>query len=160
MRNETVPSMGLGPVFAYEWIISSRRWQSYALRSLFVAALLACLFVIAWNRPELMRAESRSDLAQLAETFYVGLVGTQLTLVLIAAPAATAGAICLDRARGTMTHLLVTDLTDREIVLGKLAARLVPVIGLVGCSLGVMALMTLCLVASTLMRCSGRSLSP
>ena len=73
----------------------------------------------------------------------MAVIGTQLTLVLLAAPAATAGAICLDRARGTLTHLLVTDLSDAEIVLGKLAARLVPVLGLVVCSLPVMALLTL-----------------
>ena len=66
-----------------------------------------------------------------------------MTLVLLAAPAATAGAICLDRARGTLAHLMVTDLSDGEIVLGKLAARLVPVLGLVGCALPVMAILTL-----------------
>ena len=44
--------------------------------------------------------------------------------MMLAAPAATAGAICVDRARGTLTHMLATDLSDPEIVLGKLAARL------------------------------------
>ncbi len=61
-------------------------------------------------------------------------------MVMLAAPAATAGAICLDKARGTLLHTLVTDLSDAEIVLGKLAARLVPVLGLVACSLPVLAL--------------------
>ena len=73
----------------------------------------------------------------------MAVIGTQLTLVLLAAPAATAGAICLDRSRGTLTHLLVTDLTDREIVLGKLAARLTPVLVLVAATLPVMELLTL-----------------
>ena len=63
-------------------------------------------------------------------------------MVMLAAPAATAGAICLDKARGTLLHVLVTDLSDAEIVLGKLAARLVPVLGLVACSLPVLALGT------------------
>ena len=62
-------------------------------------------------------------MAEVGERLFVAVVGTQLTLVLLAAPAATAGAICLDRSRGTLTHLLVTDLSDREIVLGKLAAQ-------------------------------------
>jgi hypothetical protein len=39
--------------------------------------------------------------------------------------------------------VLVTDLSDAEIVLGKLAARLVPVVGLIGCTLPVTALGTL-----------------
>ena len=56
-------------------------------------------------------------------------MGVELTLVMLAAPAATAGAICVDRARGTLAHMLATDLSDPEIVLGKLAARLLPVLG-------------------------------
>jgi ABC-type transport system involved in multi-copper enzyme maturation permease subunit len=135
--------LGLGPVFAYEWIISSRRWQAYALRSLFVLMLLAALVVI-WSSSVSPRGPvSFRQLAELGETFYLGVIGTQLTLVLLAAPAATAGAICLDRASGAMTHLLVTDLSDSEIVLGKLAARLVPVLGLVACAAPLMAIMTL-----------------
>jgi ABC-type transport system involved in multi-copper enzyme maturation permease subunit len=133
----------LGPVFAYEWITASRRWQGYALRSLFVACLLAALMSIWWGRPELRDTSTFQLLAALGQQFYIATIGTQLTLVMLAAPAATAGAICLDRSRGTLMHVLMTDLTDREIVLGKLAARLVPVLGLVGCTLPVMALLAL-----------------
>ncbi len=39
--------------------------------------------------------------------------------------------------------MLATDLSDVEIVLGKLAARLMPVLGLIACSLPVLALSTL-----------------
>ena len=41
--------IGLGPVFVYEWITSSRRWQLYAQRSLFVSALLLALVSIWLN---------------------------------------------------------------------------------------------------------------
>ncbi len=71
------------------------------------------------------------------------LIGVELALVMLAAPAATAGAICLDRARGTLAHMLMTDLSDPEIVLGKLAARLLPVLGLVACTWPVMAISSL-----------------
>jgi ABC-type transport system involved in multi-copper enzyme maturation permease subunit len=75
--------------------------------------------------------------------FYHALAATQLALALLAAPAATAGAFYFDRARGTLTHLLVTDLTAAEIVLGKLAARLIPVVGMVVCGLPFLAFGTL-----------------
>jgi ABC-type transport system involved in multi-copper enzyme maturation permease subunit len=42
-----------------------------------------------------------------------------------------------------LLHVLVTDLSDTEIVLGKLAARLVPVLGMIASSLPVLALLTL-----------------
>ena len=60
--------------------------------------------------------------------------------MLVIAPAATAATICVDRACGTLTHMLVTDLTNAEIVLGKLAARLAPVLALVVATVPVLAL--------------------
>jgi ABC-type transport system involved in multi-copper enzyme maturation permease subunit len=144
IRNARGP--GPGPVFVYEWIISARRWQGYALRSLFVLGLLAALLVIGMSRGTariIVAPAALRGLAELGEWFFTAVVGTQLTLVLLAAPTATAGAICLDRSRGTLTHLLVTDLTDGEIVLGKLAARLAPILTLVAATLPVMELLSL-----------------
>ncbi len=82
-------------------------------------------------------------MATLGAWSYLAVTGMQLSLVFLAAPAATAGAVCLDRARGTLTHMLVTDLSNSEIVLGKLAARLIPVFGLVACTLPLMEILTL-----------------
>ncbi len=135
---------GLGPVFAYEWLTTSRRWQIYAARSLFVGLLLVALSLVWWSQvvdqrqPLTIRA-----MATIGQQFFYAIIGTQLTLVLLAAPAATAGSVCLDKARGTLAHLLVTDLSNVEIVLGKLAARLIPVLGLVGCCLPILFLSTL-----------------
>ena len=38
------------PVFVYEWITSTRRWQAYALRSLFVLGLLVATIAIGVGR--------------------------------------------------------------------------------------------------------------
>src|SRR5207245_20372 len=64
----------------------------------------------------------------------------ELALVLLAGPAATAGAVCLDKAWGTLDHMLATELSDAEIVLGKLGVRLVPVLSWIACALPIMAL--------------------
>ena len=133
----------LGPVFSYEWLTGSRSPRVYATRVGFVLALLAVLVAVSWSERDSLTLATISDFADAGASFYLGLVGTQLTLVLLAAPAATAGAICLDRSRGTLTHLLVTDLSDPEIVLGKLAARLVPTLSLVLCALPVQFLASL-----------------
>ncbi len=134
---------GLGPVFIYECLANSRRWQTYALRSLGVAALLFSMWTIATSRSTPATGNSRRDYAVLGESYFYALIGVELALVMLAAPAATAGSICLDRARGTLAHMLMTDLSDPEIVLGKLAARLLPVLGLVACSWPVMAISSL-----------------
>jgi ABC-type transport system involved in multi-copper enzyme maturation permease subunit len=135
---------GPGPVFVYESIAASRRWQLYALRSLFVTSLLAALALI-WlftcaEEGKLVGSISLQDLAQGGQYIYYAISTTQLIVVLLVAPAATAGAISLDRARGNLTHALVTDLTDREVVLGKLAARLLPVFALVAATVPVLAI--------------------
>ena len=82
-------------------------------------------------------------LLRMAESVYLAAVGTQLALVLLAAPAVTAGSICLDRARGTLLHMLMTDLSNAEIVLGKLAARLIPVLSLLLCTIPMVMLLSL-----------------
>ena len=80
---------------------------------------------------------------ELGQGFFLAVVGTELSLVLLAAPAATAGAICQDRARGTLLHMLMTDLSAAEIVLGKLAARLTPVLAMICCTLPMLELLSL-----------------
>src|SRR5204863_2532553 len=106
----------------------------------FVGILLAGLTTV-WvsevaDRPPL----SIPAQVRVGQAFFQTIVAVQFALVLLAAPAATAGSVCLDKARGTLAHVLVTDLSDAEIVLGKLAARLVPVLGLVACSVPVLFL--------------------
>ncbi len=133
---------GLGPVFVYECLANSRRWQTYALRSAGVAALLFAMGTIATSRIRTMGNSAR-DYADLGQAYFIAMIGVELALVMLAAPAATAGAICVDRARGTLAHMLMTDLSDTEIVLGKLAARLLPVFGLVACTWPVMAICSL-----------------
>src|SRR5262245_49044704 len=134
---------GLGPVFAFEWLASTRRWQLYALRSCFVAMLLASLAVVWYAEVAERSLPTLRAKAEVGRKFSHAIIGTQLVLVLLAAPAATAGSICLDKSRGTLAHLLVTDLTSTEIVVGKLASRLVPTFGLIMCALPAMSLGTL-----------------
>ena len=134
---------GRGPVFAYEWLTASRRWHGYALRSLLVLLLLLGLSGV-WLRSHDGTGElSVQQLAAIGRGFYAVTTLILLGLIGLAAPAATAGAICVDKAQGNLTLLFSTDLTDAEIVLGKLAARLVPVLGLIACAAPVQALATL-----------------
>jgi ABC-type transport system involved in multi-copper enzyme maturation permease subunit len=138
---------GPGPVFVHESIAATRRWQHYASRSLFVTSLLAALafiwLFICAEEGNLVGSISLQGLAEGGEYIFYAISATQLVLVLLVAPAATAGAICLDRARGNLTHMLVTDLADSEVIPGKLAARLLPVLALVATTVPVLAISAL-----------------
>jgi ABC-type transport system involved in multi-copper enzyme maturation permease subunit len=111
----------------------------YAIRSLSILALLLAMASVAWTNWDLTRQPTFGAHAQLGEYYFYAIIGVELAIVMLASPAATAGAICTDRASGTLSHILITDLTDREIVLGKLGARLLPVLGIVACSWPVLA---------------------
>jgi ABC-type transport system involved in multi-copper enzyme maturation permease subunit len=134
---------GLGPVFANEWLTTSRRWQVYAGRAFFVGVLLVGLSSVFVSHLGGQTFSTIQAMAEVGRGFFRAIVFTQLSLVILAAPAATAGSICQDRSSGKLGQLLATDLSDAEIILGKLVARLVPVLGLVCCALPVLALCTL-----------------
>src|SRR5947208_2385157 len=99
--------IGPGPVFVFEWLVTSRKQTLYAVRGLFVAVLLAAL-TITWiesefRQPQLNKSHlSYRDYAKIGESFFYAVIGTQLALLLLAAPAAAAGAVCLDKQRGTL----------------------------------------------------------
>ena len=124
---------GLGPVFGNEWLTTSRRWQVYAGRALFVSALLVGLWSVWVSRVSGQQIPTIQLEAIVGQGFFMAIVFTQMTLILLIAPAATAGSICQDRSSGKLIQLLGTDLSDSEIVLGKLAARILPVLGLACC---------------------------
>lgn len=134
--------IGTGPVFIYESIRATRRWQLYAFRAMFVSTMLIGLLSAA-EESQRQPILYSWQLAEIGQRFFTMLALSQLALVMLAAPATTAGSICLDRARGSLTHLLVTDLTAAEIVLGKFAAQLAPTVALLLASLPVLFLSTL-----------------
>lgn len=120
-----------GPVFTIESLTTTRRWQLYASRAIFVAVMLAGLEVVWWAETTRRSSLSILVLSEVGHRTFQAFAAMQLMLVLLAAPAATAGAFCLDRSRGNLTQVLTTDLTAAEIVLGTLAARIMPVMGMV-----------------------------
>jgi ABC-type transport system involved in multi-copper enzyme maturation permease subunit len=135
--------LGLGPVFAYEWLRATRRWTMYAWRAGFVLVLLGGL-ALAWQvwLVESHRTASSTVQAQadLAKMFFGIIECVAVITVLLAAPAATAGVICQERARGALLDVLATDVSSAEVVLGKLAARLLPVLATIAAALPVLAI--------------------
>src|ERR1700722_4214863 len=96
--------LGPGPVFFWECVTASRRWQTYALRCAVIGILLVTLTIVWAFKGARDRAQIR-DLAEIGAAFFTALISTQMTLILLAAPAATAGAICIDKARGTLLFI-------------------------------------------------------
>ena len=106
----------LGPVFAYEWLTAVRCWQMYAGRSIRRPAPAGLTDPSGQGHshqgwPHLVPGTGgdRKDL-------FSGAVFIELVMLMLTPPAAAAGAICLDKARGTLLHALRLRPTDAEIV--------------------------------------------
>jgi hypothetical protein len=116
------------------------------VRAGFVGAILVGMMVV-WHSVNRQYRPGQTvplnTLASYGQSLFTTIVSIELTLVLLAAPAATAGAVCVDKARGTLDHMLATDLASAEIVLGKCGVRLAPVLGLIACVLPLSALSSL-----------------
>ncbi len=120
--------MEFGPVFEWEGRRVARQRWFYAARSMLVGVLLLGLGVVWWiaaSRFELSRA---NELAKLGEWFFKAVAVGQISMVLFAAPAVTAGAFCNQRVRGHLGLMLISGVTPAEIIFGTLCARLLTVL--------------------------------
>ncbi len=118
-----------GPVFYSELRKLSRQRRFYAVR--FVFGLLLLYFVVQtyaslrwmFSSPDAVEL-TVSETAMLGQRLFGTVFWLQSIAVLFLTPALLAGAIAEDRQRRVLDYLLASPLNAAEIVLGKVAARL------------------------------------
>jgi ABC-type transport system involved in multi-copper enzyme maturation permease subunit len=115
-----------GPVLYYEMVRAGRRGRIFLLRSAYALFIFLLLFWIwtSWGRAPTSRTAQIDELARLAEYFFVTFAIIQFGFVLLLTPGYVAGCIADDKERRTLEFLLATDLANREVIFGKLAARI------------------------------------
>jgi ABC-type transport system involved in multi-copper enzyme maturation permease subunit len=122
----------VGPVFFYDVVRTARRGQQIAHRCLYAGLLLLVLMGLYWlhypyhDLEALMRPVRLplEEVAWFGTYFFNAFMVLQFCVVLVVTPAYTATAIAEEKERRTLEFLLATDLSNREIVLGMLGARL------------------------------------
>jgi len=117
----------LGPIFVREWMTLPRRPRHYLLRSfylglLWVLALTAWQATVGWEQSATLGDTARFSLLLFRIFTYV-----QLTLLLFFAALSAASTISQEKDRRTFVLLLLTDLRNYEIVLGKLLGSLLQI---------------------------------
>ncbi len=108
-------------------------------------ASFACfLFILLWTAwQSFIGWEDVRELGVLARfggILYWLFAMLQLTLMLFFAPLFTAAAVSYEKDRRTLSLLLMTDLSDLEIVLGKLIAGLLNIFTILGASVGFLSI--------------------
>jgi ABC-type transport system involved in multi-copper enzyme maturation permease subunit len=113
----------LGPHFYYDIIrIARKGWPTW-LRVLYLLVLLVALTVMYQAQGNTVSYLRPADLAAYAHRYAYTLIVLQNILVLVLLPVYVASAIVEEKENRTLEPLFLTHLTDHEMVLGKLGAR-------------------------------------
>ncbi|HEX7376637.1 MAG TPA: ABC transporter permease subunit, partial [Pirellulales bacterium] len=132
-----------GPVFTRELVTAPRRARLYVARSAYVLALLV-LLTTAWQvLAGTQEVRNLGDLARFGATVFAILAPLQLAVTTFFAALAAASAVAAEKDRQTLTLLLLTHLSNLELVLGKLMAAMLNVFTLILAALPLFMLLSL-----------------
>ncbi len=127
--------MFAGPIFHREAMTTPRHFRHFLLRSGYIAALLVLMYTAAQVTFGWQQVRGVGAMARFGQLVFQVFSFVQLSLVLFFALLFTAGNIAQEKDRRTLVLLLMTDMRDRELVLGKLWASLLNVGVLIGVSI-------------------------
>jgi ABC-type transport system involved in multi-copper enzyme maturation permease subunit len=132
-----------GAVFTREATVAPRRVWFFAARTLFAAALFA-LTATAWQLlVGSQRVENIGDLAWFGGSAFQILAQLQLAVAMPFSALLVASAVALEKDRKTLDLLLMTNLSNSELVLGKLLASMLTVVVVVVAALPLLAIVSL-----------------
>jgi ABC-type transport system involved in multi-copper enzyme maturation permease subunit len=140
----------IGPLFSWDLVRLARRGQDARSRTILSLVLLLTLlvFTVIWfhttNLYDLFFGTQQvlggNEPQRFAEQFSLALLIAQMGVMVLLTPAYAAGSIAEEKERRTWQYLLSTDLSNREIVLGKFFGRVVFLLGIMMAGLPVLAL--------------------
>ena len=116
----------LGPMLAKELVELSRRWRYYLARLVVGLGLLSVILFV-WSQHRFLPTSNMSTvgvLALLGQMLFTGLAWLQYLAVYLLLPPMLCGVVAAEREANTLDVLLTTQLSNREIVLGKFGSRL------------------------------------
>jgi ABC-type Na+ efflux pump permease subunit len=134
------PSL-FGPLVWWELVLLARRGHAARARVVLLYSLLLAIIlcIFWWTYPSSPMSLFRGTAtlmplgvaAELGQSLAFVLLQAQILLVAVITPAYAAATIAYEKDRQTLPLLLITDLTDREIVWGKTAGRLLFVLSVI-----------------------------
>ena len=135
--------MFLGPVFQREAVLAPRRPKLYLARTVYVIALLI-LMCTAWlvvAGTQIIR--NVGDMARFGAVLFQILAPLQLALAVFGSAMVSASAVAQEKDRRTLILLLMTRMSNTELVLGKLAASLLSILTMLAAALPVFMMIPL-----------------
>ncbi|GIW99556.1 MAG: hypothetical protein KatS3mg111_2889 [Pirellulaceae bacterium] len=132
-----------GPIFLREWLVAPRRARFYVQRVVFVASLFS-LVCTAWAlMAGIQQVRNIGDLSRFGALVFQIVAPLELIVAMFLAAVTAANSVCHEKDRRTLVLLLLTRLTNSQIVVGKLAASLVTIFSLILASAPLLLLIAL-----------------
>ena len=116
--------MLVGPVFSREAAVAPRRVRHYVMRTvygLFLLLITCTLWMILAGTQQIRNV---GDMARFGTVLFQILAPLQLALIIFLSAVQSASNIAIEKDRQTLILLLMSRLTNSELVLGKLFASL------------------------------------
>lgn len=135
--------MFVGPVFYREAATTPRRPRHYLYRTVYVLSLLVLICTAWFVLAGVQIINTVGDMSRFGAMLFQILAPVQLALITFLAAFGTASAVSQEKDRRTLILLLMTRLTNCELVVGKLLASLLDVFVMVVAALPVFLLVTL-----------------
>jgi len=133
----------VGPMFTRQAVIAPRRAWFFAVRTLFVAALFGIVLTSWQLMVGSQRVENLGDLAWFGAAVTQILAPLQLAVAMPFSALLVASAVALEKDRKTLELLLMTNLSNSELVLGKLLAGMLTVVMVIAAALPLLMLVAL-----------------
>lgn len=113
-----------GPILAREWMVAPRKVRFYLIRVVFVLVLFS-LVCTAWALlAGIQTVRNQGDLARFGVLVFQIVVPLELVVTMFLAAVSSASNVTQEKDRRTLVLLLLTRLTNSQVVLGKLASSL------------------------------------
>ena len=126
-----------GPLFSRDALTAPRQVRHFLMRAGYVGAMLVLMYTAGQATFGWQQVTGTGETARFGNLLFQLFSIIQLSLVLFFAPLFAAGRIAQEKDRQTLILLLMTDLRDRELVVGKLLASVLPMAVLLAASLPV-----------------------
>ena len=127
--------MLVGPVFTREAVTVPRRMRLYVSRTAYVVALGVLMWTAWLILAGTQNVENVGDLARFGATLFQFLSALQLALAIFFSALLAASAVAQEKDRRTLVLLLLTNLSNHELVLGRLMASLLTVLTMLAAGL-------------------------
>ena len=136
------PRRWTGALVSKELRVAGRRRRNYALRCVYVLILMIFIASVWVGVVEFRQgmAAQQTQLARAAKQITSGIVWFQFIGVQVVALIVMSTAVSDEIYGRTLAVLMTTPLSSRQLILGKLTSRLVPVVLLVATSLPLLAI--------------------